>query len=153
MSGSEADVTAVLNPYDVSLLESIELAIRDAVVPWVVVTILGVAALAIRGVRGAREATLSVGSSWAVAGLTFFLVTGEARGLLLTQVGLIILACLTVQRIIEKFGRRDPEDGKKDSSLGVPGVRNTRHIDDVGNRCGRAGCVRGGHRMVQSGRR
>jgi len=113
ISGSEAGVTAVLNPYDVSRLESIELAIRDAVVPWVVVTILGVAALAIRGVRGAREATLSVGSSWAVAGLAFFLVTGEARGLLLTQVGLIILACLTVQRIIEKLGRRDPEDGRR----------------------------------------
>ena len=104
ISGSEAGVTAVLNPYEVSLLESIELAIRDAVVPWVVVTILGVAALAIRGVRGAREATLSVGSSWAVAGLTFFLVTGEARGLLLTQVGLIILACLTVQTDCREVG-------------------------------------------------
>jgi len=113
MSGSEAGVTAVLNPYDVSRLESIELAIRDAVVPWVVVTILGVAALAIRGVRGDREATLSVGSSWAVSGLTFFLVTGEARGLLLTQVGLIILACLTVQWIVEKLGRRHPEDSRR----------------------------------------
>jgi len=113
IAGSEAGVSAVLNPYDVSRLESIELAIRDAVIPWVLVTVLGIIGLAIRGVRGERETTLTVGSSWTVAGLTFFAVTGEARGLLLTQLGLVILASLTVRWMVEKFGRRDSEDSKE----------------------------------------
>jgi hypothetical protein len=120
IAGAEAGVTAVLNPYDVPRLESIELAIRDAVVPWVLVAVLGIVALAIRGVKEGRQATLTVGSSWTVAGLTFFLVTGEARGLLLTQVGLIILASLTVQWLVDKVGRRDPENGKRINRWAFP---------------------------------
>jgi hypothetical protein len=99
-------MSAVLNPYGLSLLDSLQQTIRDAVLPWIVVTILGVAGLAVREVKGPRAATTVVASSWSLVGLTFLLATGEPRALLLTQVGLIVLACLTVHRILAWIGPR-----------------------------------------------
>lgn len=107
VAGSESGVTAVLNPYEIGLFESVRLAIRDAVLPWSLVGVLGVIGFAVRDVTGLRAATLTVGSSWTLVGLAFFIVTGEARALLLTQLGLIILACLAVQRILQRVARRD----------------------------------------------
>lgn len=104
--GSREGMSAVLNPYGLSLLESLEQVIRDAVLPWIVVTVLGVAGLAVREVKGPQAATMAVASSWSLVGLAFLLATGEPRALLLTQVGLIVLASLTVRRILAWNGSR-----------------------------------------------
>lgn len=106
VTGSREGMSAVLNPYGLSLIESLEQTIRDAVLPWIVVTVLGVAGLVVREVKGPQAATTAVGSSWSLVGLAFLLSTGEPRALLLTQVGLIVLACLTVRRVLAWIGPR-----------------------------------------------
>ena len=106
VTGSREGMSAVLNPYGLSLLESLEQTIRDAVLPWIVVAILGVAGLVVREVKGPQAATTAVGSSWSLVGLVFLLFTGEPRALLLTQVGLIVLGCLTVRRVLGRIGPR-----------------------------------------------
>lgn len=108
VANADSGVVAVLNPYGVSRLESIGQITRDAALPWILVGALGIAAFALRE-SGHRVASLTVGSSWSVAGLAFFLVTAESRGLLLTQVGAIILASVVVRRMFERIGRRQTD--------------------------------------------
>jgi hypothetical protein len=111
ISGAESGVTAVLNPYDVELLESLHLAVRDAVLPWALVVVLGLAALATTRMDRWRAATLATGAAWLVTGLLFFVITGEARSLLVAQVGAVCLACVTIQRILTWIGKRRLQPG------------------------------------------
>lgn len=100
VAGAKSGVTAVLNPYDIDLLESIQLAARDAALPWALVVAVALSALATKRLDRLRATTLASGSAWMTAGLLFFLVTGEARALLVAQIGVVLLAGLAVQRIL-----------------------------------------------------
>jgi hypothetical protein len=104
-------VTAVLNPYDIDLLESLRLAVRDAVVPWALVSAFALAALLTRRMDRLRAMTLATGAAWLVTGLIFFVGTGEARSLLVTQIGAVCLACVTVQKILKWIGERRRQPG------------------------------------------
>jgi hypothetical protein len=102
VAASGSQVTAVLNPYDVDLAESLRLATRDAVVPWVLIVLLAIAGLFTRSLDRDRAVTVAVGSGWFVAGFGFFFVTGAPRGLMLSQIGAVLLASFAVSRL---FGR------------------------------------------------
>ena len=85
---------ATLNPHALSRWEGLSHVFRDAPLPWAVVGVTAVVVLFFRYWPEHIAATLAVGSAWAVTSAAFFLITGEQRGLLILQVGLILLATL-----------------------------------------------------------
>jgi hypothetical protein len=62
---------------------------------------LGVGALFFRKWTETRSITLSLGLAWALVGVIFFVLIAEPRALLLTQMGLILLALMCFQRLLE----------------------------------------------------
>ena len=85
---------ATLNPHALSRWEGLSHVFRDAPLPWAVIGVAAVVVLFFRYWPEHIAATLAVGSAWAVTSAAFFLITGEQRGLLILQVGLILLATL-----------------------------------------------------------
>jgi hypothetical protein len=83
-----------LNPQALSRWEALSHVFGDALVPWAVVGVMAVVVLFFRYWPAHVAASLAVGSAWAVSSAVFFLITGEQRGLLVFQVGLILLATL-----------------------------------------------------------
>ena len=81
-----------LNPHALSRWEALSHVFRDAPVPWAAIGVVAVVVLFFRSWPAHVAATLAVGSAWAVTSAAFFLITGEQRGLLVFQVGLILLA-------------------------------------------------------------
>jgi hypothetical protein len=69
--------------------------------PWLLVATLAVGALVYRRWSDGRSATVAVGVSWVIVGVLFFAVIAEARALLLAQLGLVLLAMLCFQRLLE----------------------------------------------------
>jgi hypothetical protein len=112
-SASQAGAVAVINPLDLNYMDSLQLAVRDAPVPWLIVAALGLAAFGMVRTSALRATTLAVGSSWTLVGLGFFFVTGEARSLLLAQLGLLMMATLTIEWVFRWIGHEDVE-GTKD---------------------------------------
>lgn len=96
-------VEPVLNPLSQDLAESLSKTISDAPIPWLLVALLGFGALVIRSWDQRRSFTLATGSAWVVVGILFFAVIGEPRALLLTQFGLVLLALLLFQRLIQSI--------------------------------------------------
>jgi hypothetical protein len=93
-------VQPVLNPLSLDRIESLLRTVTEAPVPWLVVAGLGAGALFYRRWTK-RSVTLSLGFAWALVGVIFFVVIAEPRALLLTQMGLILLALLSFQRLLE----------------------------------------------------
>ena len=92
-------VVPTLNVLDTSRLESLFKAVREAPVPWLIMTFAALAVLFIRRRPAALAATVASGASWAVAGLAFFLVTAEPRSLMVVQVGVVVGAFVTFAEV------------------------------------------------------
>lgn len=105
-SGGEG-MQAVINPLMEETSFSLVFTIRDAPLPWILVAGAGLAAILRRGWPDSQTVPVAVGTAWAVAGAAFFVVTGERRALLLTQVGIIVLAILTLRRWLGLLRLRD----------------------------------------------
>ena len=81
-----------LNPTDLTWLESLEHMINEATIPWIVVAALAAGLCLSRRWSGPHATTVAVGGSWVATSLVFFLAIGEPRALLLTQMGLVMIA-------------------------------------------------------------
>ncbi len=89
-SGTES----TLNPQALSRWEGLAQVFRGAPLPWVVVGVGATVVLFFRYWPAHVASTLAVGSAWVMSSAVFFLITGEPRGLIVFQVGLILLATL-----------------------------------------------------------
>jgi hypothetical protein len=94
-------VEPVLNPLAQTWTFSLQQSVSDAPLPWLLVAAFAVGALAYRRWLNGRSATVAVGLSWVIVGALFFAVIEEARALLLAQLGLVLLAMLCFQRLLE----------------------------------------------------
>jgi hypothetical protein len=94
-------VEPVLNPLAQTWTFSLQQTVSDAPLPWLLVATLAVGALVYRRWSDGRSATVAVGVSWVIVGVLFFAVIAEARALLLAQLGLVLLAMLCFQRLLE----------------------------------------------------
>lgn len=100
MLASDSGIDPVLNPNALTILDAMKHAVREAPIPWMVVSFLAVWAAFQRGLSRHVGATLSVGTAWAVGGSAFLVVTGEPRGLLVAQVGLVLMAVCGFSEIL-----------------------------------------------------
>jgi hypothetical protein len=99
-------VVPTLNILETSRIESLVKAVREAPVPWVIVTLAAIAVLFKRRRSTDVAATVASGVSWAVAGLAFFLVTAEPRALMVVQVGVVMSAFVTLAEIVDALRAR-----------------------------------------------
>ena len=88
-------VVPTLNPENTGQLQSLFKAVREAPVPWAILTAAAIAVLFRRRRSPAVGATVASGVSWALVGLAFFLVTAEPRGLMVAQIGVVVCAVVT----------------------------------------------------------
>ena len=90
-----------INPLELDRWSWLAYTVRDAPVPWIALTVFGLWDFASQYRRG-RSSTISVVAiSWVAVGTGFFLITGEARSLLLAQVGLVLLAVAALRHLFE----------------------------------------------------
>lgn len=90
-SGSGYD--PVINPLELDRLTALTETFRDAPLLWIVVVVFAGLGLAFRDRNAELLLAAKVSSvAWTVVGGVFFLATGEPRALLLSQVGLLVLA-------------------------------------------------------------
>jgi hypothetical protein len=94
-------VQPVLNPLSLDRIDSVIRTVSEAPVPWLVIAGLGAGALFLRRWEDRKSVTLSLGLAWALVGAIFFALIAEPRALLLTQMGLILLALLCFRRLLE----------------------------------------------------
>ncbi len=99
--GAETGVEPVLNPLELNRWFAVTQTVRDAPLLWTIVGLIAIAGFFLRGWTSSQHATIAVGLSWVVAGLSFFALTGEPRALLLVQTGLVILAVTVFKRLYE----------------------------------------------------
>ena len=99
-------VVPTLNVLDTSRPESLFKAVREAPVPWLIMTFATLAVLFRRRRPPALAATVASGVSWAVAGLAFFLVTAEPRSLMVVQVGVVVSAFVTFAEVFGSYRAR-----------------------------------------------
>jgi hypothetical protein len=92
MQWQEAGRQTSLNPTNLTGVESVKHMINEAAIPWLVVTALGLALCLSRKWSGPNALTVAVGGSWVAVSVVFFLAIGEPRALLLTQMGLVMIA-------------------------------------------------------------
>ena len=90
--GRGAGVQPSLNPNELTWGQSIEHMIGEAPIPWLAVTAIALALGMSRKWSRPNARTVAVGGSWLVVSLVFFVVVGEPRALLLTQMGLVMIA-------------------------------------------------------------
>jgi len=93
-------VVPTLNPEGTGRLESLLKAVREAPIPWAIVTLAAIAMLFRRRWSTTLAATVASGVSWALAGLAFFVVTAEPRGLMVAQVGVVVCAVVTFATVL-----------------------------------------------------
>jgi hypothetical protein len=99
-------VEPVLNPLALDRWFSLRQTISDAPLPWIAVLVFGIWGLLHRSWEDGRSATAAVGLAWTLVGIAFFAMVGEARALLLSQLGLVLLALLQFQRLMDGVGNR-----------------------------------------------
>jgi hypothetical protein len=92
IQGSLAGFRPTINPIDLSRVDAVLSAVREAPYPWVIVSLAGICVLLFRFWPEHVAATIAVGSSWAIPSLGLFIVTGEPRALMVAQMGLVLLA-------------------------------------------------------------
>jgi hypothetical protein len=104
-------VVPTLNPEDTGRIESLLKAVREAPLPWAIVTLAAIAVLFRRKWPTPVAATVASGVSWTLAGLAFFLVTAEPRGLMVAQVGVVVCAVATLSAVIRSIRAKSPTSG------------------------------------------
>jgi 6-pyruvoyl-tetrahydropterin synthase related domain len=93
-------VVPTLNPEETGRFESLLKAVREAPLPWAIVTLAAITVLFRRRQSPAVAATVASGVSWTLAGLAFFLATAEPRGLMVAQVGVVVCAVVTFAAVL-----------------------------------------------------
>ena len=96
-------VVPTLNPEGTGRLESLFKTVREAPVPWAIMTFGAIAVLFRRRRSPAVAATVASGMSWALVGLAFFLVTAEPRGLMVAQIGVVMCAFVTIAGVLRSL--------------------------------------------------
>ena len=92
VDGTLSGFKPTINPLALSRLDAVFAAVNDAPYPWMVLTIAGLSVLFFRFWPDHVASSIAVGSSWLITSLGLFLVTGEPRALLVTQLALVLLA-------------------------------------------------------------
>jgi len=115
-------VVPTLNPENTGRLESLLKTVREAPVPWAIVTAAAIAVLFRRRRTPAVAATVASGISWALVGLAFFLVTAEPRGLMVAQVGVVVSAFVTFADVFSSLNakRRAGDPAARVRVVGYP---------------------------------
>jgi hypothetical protein len=109
-----------LNPTGLTWVESVEHMINEASIPWLVVAALGVGLCSSRKWSGPHAMTVAVGSSWVATSLVFFLAIGEPRALLLTQMGLVMIAVSVYAQLLRVAADRNVY--ARDALVAVGGI-------------------------------
>ncbi|MGH8934838.1 MAG: hypothetical protein ACRDXD_00970 [Acidimicrobiia bacterium] len=108
LSGSKVGYHPVLNPSSLSRLAVLYATVREATVPWALMALVGLWAISSRSWPAPLRPTVSCGSAWTLAGVGVFLITGEQRALLLSQLGLIMLMVAAFARWRSLIAQRQP---------------------------------------------
>lgn len=112
IEGSLAGFQPTINPIGLSRVDAVLSAVREAPYPWAIVTLAAISVLVFRFWPEHVAATIAVGSSWAISSFGLFIVTGEPRALLVTQMGLVLLAVVGFAAVNEYLrpsgARRSP---------------------------------------------
>ena len=111
---------APINPLQHSLMFALSQQIREAPALWIVLLLLGIYGF-FANLRSSQELpTRAVGVSWSLVGVAFFLATGEARSLLLTQAGVVLLAVLGFRHIWMSLRHRSVRADSRKRSVSMP---------------------------------
>ena len=111
---------APINPLQHSLMFALSQQIREAPALWIVLLLLGTYGF-LANLRSSQELpTRAVGVSWSLVGVAFFLATGEARSLLLTQAGVVLLAVLGFRHIWMSLRHRSVRADSRKRSVSMP---------------------------------
>jgi hypothetical protein len=94
-------VIPTLNPEGTGRLESLLKTVREAPIPWALLTLGAIAVLFRRRWPSGVAATVATGMAWALGGLAFFLATAEPRGLMVAQVGVVVCGVVTSASMID----------------------------------------------------
>jgi hypothetical protein len=97
---SARGLEATINPIGMSRIDAVVTAVREAPYPWLVISILGVGVLFFRYWSEEVASTVAVGASWAFSSLVLFLLIGEPRALMVTQVGMTLLAMVGLASVL-----------------------------------------------------
>ena len=112
--------TAPINPLQHSLVFALTQQVREAPALWIVLLLLALFGF-FANLRSSRELpTRAVGVCWALVGVAFFLATGEARSLLLTQAGVVLLAGLGFRQIWGSLRNRSLGSDSRKRSVSTP---------------------------------
>jgi hypothetical protein len=93
-----AGLRPVVNPTDVGRLASLQWVVREAPVPWLMLSAVAVVGMADRGKRGAAAGDAACAAGWTLAGLLLFALVAEPRALLPAQIGIVVLALQTLRQ-------------------------------------------------------
>ena len=105
--GERAGRQPSLNPGGLNWAGSVEHTINEAPIPWLVVAVVALAFGTSRKWSGPHALTVALGGSWVVVSLVFFLVIGEPRALLLTQMGVVFIAVAVFAELFQAAKRRN----------------------------------------------
>jgi hypothetical protein len=106
--GRRSGAQPSLNPNELTWAESITHTINEAPLPWLVVSALALVVALWRRWAGPHAITVAIGGSWALASTLFFLVIGEPRALLLTQMGVVMIAIAGFAELFRAWSAKNP---------------------------------------------
>jgi hypothetical protein len=106
MSGRRAGAQPSINPNGLSWAESLAHTTNEADIPWLLIATLAVAFGASRNWSSKNRVPVAVGGGWVVASLAFFLFVGEPRALIVTQMGLVMIAVPAFSELLSWAGQR-----------------------------------------------
>jgi hypothetical protein len=96
-----------INPNELTWGQSVMHIVGEAPIPWLILTALALTLSMSRRWSGPNAATVAVGGSWLVTSLILFLAIGEPRALLLTQMGLVMIAVPGYAELLRVAGDRN----------------------------------------------
>lgn len=91
---------ATINPIGLSRIEALTTVVQEAPYPWLVIAVLGIGVLFFRYWAEQVASTVAVGFSWALSSAVLFAVSGEPRALMVTQVGMVLLAMVGLASLL-----------------------------------------------------
>jgi hypothetical protein len=93
---------APVNPLDLSRWSALSHTVREAPQLWIALTLFVVFGVVRWRHDVVRSEIFMPATAWIVVGLGFFALTGEARSLMLSQIGLILLAALILREVFTR---------------------------------------------------
>ena len=106
VGGGGSEIQPVLNPLELDWIAAVQNTVREAPWPWALLTATALVAAFWRGSDDAEVVVNFTGFGWTMAGVGFFVVSGEPRSLLPTQIGIVMLAIVGVRRLLRSLKSR-----------------------------------------------